>query len=75
LFLGNERRTELCVTGNVSALIPDRASQFCYYSSPNADKSSTRVDIAVDETPLSVTALTLVPESKEALKKCQWWRA
>ncbi len=58
---------------NGSGRVP--SSQFCYYSSPNADKSSTRVDIAVDGTPLSVTALTLVPESKEALKKCQWWRA
>jgi hypothetical protein len=44
-------------------------------ASPNVDKSSTRVDIAVDGTPLSETALALVPESGQALKKCQWWHA
>jgi hypothetical protein len=58
---------------NGSGRVP--SSQFCYYSSPNVDKSSTRVDIALNGTPLSETALTLVPESEEALKKCQWWRA
>jgi hypothetical protein len=58
---------------NGSGRVP--TSQFCYFSSPNADKSSKRVDIAVDGTPLGETALTLVPESGEALKKCQWWRA
>jgi hypothetical protein len=58
---------------NGSGRVP--SNQFCYYSSPNADKSSKRVDIAVDGTPLSETVLTLVPESQEALKKCQWWRA
>jgi hypothetical protein len=51
------------------------SSQFCYFSSPNADKSTKRVDIAVNGTPLSETALALVPESEDALKKCQWWRA
>src|SRR5258705_6359382 len=39
---------------NGSGRVP--SSQFCYYSSPNADKSSTRADIAVDQTPLTVTA-------------------
>jgi hypothetical protein len=58
---------------NGSGRIP--SSQFCYFSSPNADKSSKRVDIAVNGTPLGETALMLVPESEEALKKCQWWRA
>jgi hypothetical protein len=58
---------------NGSGSVP--SSQFCYFSSPNADKSSKRVDIAVNGTPLDETALTLVPESGEALKKCQWWRA
>jgi hypothetical protein len=56
---------------NGSGRIPSH--QFCYYSSPNVDKSSTRVDIALDGTQLSGTALALVPESEQALKKCQWW--
>lgn len=58
---------------NGSGRVP--SSQFCYFSSPNADKSSKRVDIAVDGTPLNETVLALVPEGQEALKKCQWWRA
>jgi hypothetical protein len=58
---------------NGSGRVP--SSQFCYYSSPNVDKSSTRVDIALNGTLLSETVLTLVPQSEEALKKCQWWRA
>jgi hypothetical protein len=58
---------------NGSGRVP--SSQFCYFSSPNADKSSKRVDIAVNGTPLSERVLTLVPESEEALKKCQWWPA
>jgi hypothetical protein len=58
---------------NGSGRVP--SSQFCYFSSANADKSSKRVDIAVNGTPLGETALTLVPESEEALKKCQSWRS
>ena len=52
-----------------------RAANSATSSSPNADKSSKRVDIAVDGTPLNETVLALVPEGQEALKKCQWWRA
>jgi hypothetical protein len=58
---------------NGSGRIP--SSQFCYFSSPNADKSSKRVDIAVDGTPLNETVLALVPERQEALKKCHWFRS
>jgi hypothetical protein len=58
---------------NGSGRVP--SSQFCYFSSPNADKSSKRVDIAINGMPLGETAVTLVPESEEALKKCQWWRS
>jgi hypothetical protein len=51
------------------------SEQFCYYISPNADKSSTKVNIALNGTPLSETATALVPESEQAIKKCQWWHA
>jgi hypothetical protein len=77
VFLSVRHSDGSIVTGwkypNGSGRVP--SSQFCYFSSPNADKSSKRVDIAVNGTPLSETVLTLVPESEEALKKCQWWRA
>jgi hypothetical protein len=51
------------------------SEQFCYYISPNADKSSTKVNIALNGAPLSETAIALVPESEQAIKKCQWWHA
>jgi len=51
------------------------SEQFCYYISPNADKSSTKVNIALNGTLLSETAIALIPESEEAIKKCQWWHA
>jgi hypothetical protein len=50
-------------------------AQFCYYSSPNLDRSSTRVDLARDRNPSSGPQLALVPEVEQALKKCQWWRS
>jgi hypothetical protein len=51
------------------------SEQFCYYISLNADKSSTKVNIAFNGAPLSETATALVPESEEAIKKCRWWHA
>ena len=56
-----------------SGRIPVR--QFCYYTTPNADSSSTRIDIATngDRSP-HITA-SLVPDLEGALAKCQWWKA
>ncbi len=58
---------------NGSGRVP--SNQFCYYSARNLDKSSTRVDLAMDGKTLNEAALTLVPESEQALGKCQWWRS
>jgi hypothetical protein len=48
-------------------------SQFCYYSAPNSDYSSTKIDIAFDRVRLPNASLSLVPELEGALSKCQWW--
>jgi len=58
---------------NGSGHVPN--GQFCYYLSPNADQSSTKIDIAAEGVSLGEKVLTLVPESQEALKKCRWWHA
>jgi hypothetical protein len=47
--------------------------QFCYYTSPNVDQSSKRVDIAANRVQLDLDA-GLVPDLEEALTKCQWWQ-
>jgi hypothetical protein len=48
--------------------------QYCYYSAPKIDTSSTRIDIASDGTRLLNASISLVPELEGALAKCQWWR-
>jgi hypothetical protein len=48
--------------------------QYCYYLAPNADNSSTKIDIAFDKAPLPNINASLVPEMQEALGKCQWWQ-
>lgn len=51
------------------------SGQFCYFIAPNPDRSSTRVDIAVDTKPVPVEIVAKVPEIAKALEKCQWWHA
>jgi hypothetical protein len=46
--------------------------QYCYYSAPNADHSSRRVDIASNRIPSSNINGGLVPDLEGALAKCQW---
>jgi hypothetical protein len=48
--------------------------QYCYYSAPKLDYSSTRVDIAFNGDPLPNISASLVPELQGALAKCQWWQ-
>jgi hypothetical protein len=48
--------------------------QYCYYSAPNNDSSSTRIEIAVDRVRLPTISASLVPELEGALAKCQWWK-
>ena len=48
-------------------------NQFCYYTAPNLDHSSIRVDIASNRIPSPIDA-ALVPDLNMALAKCQWWR-
>jgi hypothetical protein len=47
-------------------------NQYCYYSAPNIDHSSTRINIAVDRARLPNINASLVPELEGALAKCQW---
>jgi hypothetical protein len=47
--------------------------QFCYYTAPNVDQSSKRVDIAANRVRFSNLDVGLVPDLEEALTKCQWW--
>jgi hypothetical protein len=46
--------------------------QYCYYSAPNADHSSRRVDIASNRIPSPNINGGLVPDLEGALAKCQW---
>jgi hypothetical protein len=46
--------------------------QYCYYSAPNADHSSRRVDIASNRIPSP--NINGVPDLEGALAKCQWGR-
>ena len=48
--------------------------QYCYYSAPNADHSSRRVDIASNRIPFPNINGGLVPDLEGALAKCQWGR-
>jgi hypothetical protein len=48
--------------------------QFCYYTAPNFDRSSKKVDIASNRVPLPNIDAGLVPDLEGALAKCQWWQ-
>ena len=47
--------------------------QFCYFSSPNSDRTRTRVDLAVDRKQLPSINEAAVPNVEDALSKCQWF--
>jgi hypothetical protein len=47
--------------------------QYCYYTAPNLDNTSRKVDIASNRVPLPINT-GLVPDLGEALAKCQWWQ-
>jgi hypothetical protein len=49
--------------------------QYCYYTTPNVDHSSKRVDIASNRVPSSNIDAGMVPDLEGALAKCQWWQA
>ena len=49
--------------------------EYCYYAASDGRGASMRIDIAVDGARLFSTAESLVPNLKEALAKCQWWRS
>jgi hypothetical protein len=67
VFFTVKHRTGFVVTGwkyrDGSGGVP--VSQFCYYSAPNIDHSSTRIDIASDGARLFDASLSLVPDWKE----------
>lgn len=44
--------------------------EYCYYTSPNLDGSSKKVDIAFER--IEVPVIALVPDLKGAVAKCQW---
>jgi hypothetical protein len=48
--------------------------QYCYYTTPDIDRSSTRVDIAANRVRLPNLDAGLVPDLEDALTKCQWWQ-
>jgi NAD(P)-dependent dehydrogenase (short-subunit alcohol dehydrogenase family) len=50
-------------------------AQYCYYSAPNVDQSSTRIDIASNGSRAPHLGALLVPDLEGALAKCQWWQA
>jgi hypothetical protein len=47
--------------------------QYCYYSAPNIDASSTKIDIAFDRARASNISAS-IPDLEGALAKCQWWQ-
>jgi hypothetical protein len=49
-------------------------TQYCYYTVPNPDRSSTKVDIALNGVATPLIGVALVPELEAALGKCQWWQ-
>lgn len=57
---------------NGSGGIP--SSQYCYYTAPNADGSSFKVDLAVDQKTLSEAVSSRVPDLNLAIARCQWWQ-
>jgi len=48
--------------------------QYCYYTAPNPDRSSTKVDIASNGVRTPNIDAALVPGLEGALSKCQWWQ-
>ena len=48
--------------------------QYCYYSAPNSDHSTKRVDIASNGVRSLGIDAGLVPDLEEAIGKCQWWQ-
>jgi hypothetical protein len=48
--------------------------QYCYYTAPKPNGSSTKVDIASDGVRTPDIGTTLVPDLEGALAKCQWWQ-
>jgi hypothetical protein len=56
-----------------SGRVPIR--QYCYYTTPNVDHSSKRVDIASNRVRSSNIDADVVPDLEGALAKCQWWQA
>jgi hypothetical protein len=49
--------------------------QYCYYTTPNVDHSSKRIDIASNRVRSSNIDAGVVPDLEGALAKCQWWQA
>jgi hypothetical protein len=47
--------------------------QYCYYTAPKSNGSSTKVDIASDGVRTPNFEPALVPDLEGALTKCQWW--
>jgi hypothetical protein len=67
-----------CRFGRYRVELPGRASvkptrQFCYFSSPNADRTKTLVDLAIDRKRLPSINEAVVPNVDDALSKCQWF--
>jgi hypothetical protein len=48
--------------------------QYCYYTTPNIDHSSKRVDIASNRVRSPNLDPGLLPDLEGALAKCQWWQ-
>jgi hypothetical protein len=76
VFSNVEHRPGTVVTGwnyrDGSGGVP--MQQFCYYTAPNVDHSTKRVDIAYNGVRSFDVDAELVPDLEEALGKCQWWQ-
>jgi hypothetical protein len=48
--------------------------QYCYYTAPKPNGSSTKVDIASDGIRTPNIGAALVPDLEGALARCQWWQ-
>jgi hypothetical protein len=76
VFSNVEHGPGLVVTGwnyrDGSGGIP--VQQFCYYTAPNVDHSSKKVDIAYNGVRSFDVDAELVPDLDGALGKCQWWQ-
>jgi hypothetical protein len=55
---------------NGTASVP--STEYCYYTSVNADHSTKRIDLAYNRVQIAGTHVSLVPDIEDALKKCQW---